>query len=71
MSAATPGAVVRAFWERTVARVRVAQGDDLFHCLSFADIAAGRIARSVDVWGDDRGDPAPDRRAPYRSEEPT
>lgn len=56
---------------RVVARVRVALGDDLFHCLSFADVDSGRIARSTDFWVDDRGDPAPDWRAPYRTEEPS
>ena len=55
---------------RVVARVRVTLGDELFHCLSFADVEDGRIARSVDFWVDDRGDPAPDWRAPYRTEEP-
>jgi SnoaL-like domain len=56
---------------RVVARVRVTLGDDLFHCVSFADVEDGRIARSVDFWVDDRGDPAPDWRAPYRTEEPS
>jgi ketosteroid isomerase-like protein len=57
---------------RVVARVRVTLGDDLFHCLSFADVEDGRIARSVDFWLDDGGDPAPDWRAPFRTpEEPT
>jgi hypothetical protein len=51
---------------RVVARVRVPHGDDLFHCVSFADVADGLIARSVDYWLDDAGDPAPDWRAPYR-----
>jgi ketosteroid isomerase-like protein len=52
---------------RVIARVRVAQGDHLFHCLSFADVEDGRIARSTDYWLDDGGDPAPDWRAPFRS----
>jgi ketosteroid isomerase-like protein len=51
---------------RVVARVRVAHRDDLFHCLSFADVQDGRIARSVDFWVDDGGDPAPEWRAPFR-----
>ncbi len=53
--------------DRVVARVRVAQDDHLFHCLSFADVEDGRIARTTDFWLDDGGDPAPDWRAPYRS----
>jgi hypothetical protein len=52
---------------RVIARVRVSQGDHLFHCLSFADVDDGRIARSTDFWLDDGGDPAPDWRAPFRS----
>ena len=56
---------------RVVARVRVSQGDVLHHCLSFADVEGGLIARSADFWLDDRGDPAPDWRAPYRTEEPS
>jgi hypothetical protein len=51
---------------RVVARVRVTQDDQLFHCLSFADVEDGRIARSTDFWLDDRGEAAPDWRAPYR-----
>jgi SnoaL-like domain len=51
---------------RVAARVRVSLGDDLFHCLSFADVEDGRIARSIDFWVDDGGDPAPDWRAPFR-----
>lgn len=51
---------------RVVARVRVPHGDDLFYCVSFADVTDGLIARSVDYWLDDTGDPAPDWRAPYR-----
>jgi hypothetical protein len=57
---------------RVVARVRVPHGDTLFHCLTFADVDDGRIARSVDFWLDDGGDPAPDWRAPFRvPEEPS
>jgi SnoaL-like domain len=56
---------------RVVARVRVTHGGGLLHCLSFADIEDGHIARSVDFWLDDRRDPAPDWRAPYRTEEPS
>lgn len=56
---------------RVVARMRVAQAGQLFHCLSFADVEGGRIARSTDFWLDDRGEPAPDWRAPYRTEEPS
>jgi hypothetical protein len=51
---------------RVVARVRVRLGDELFHCLSFADVEDGRIARSVDFWLDDHGEEAPDWRAPFR-----
>jgi ketosteroid isomerase-like protein len=51
---------------RVAARVRVSLGDDLFHCLSFAEVDDGRIVRSVDFWLDDGGDPAPDWRAPFR-----
>ena len=51
---------------RVAARVRVSHGDDLFHCLSFADVEDGRIVRSLDFWVDDGGDPAPDWRAPFR-----
>ncbi|HKY64718.1 MAG TPA: nuclear transport factor 2 family protein [Acidimicrobiales bacterium] len=51
---------------RVVARVRVAQDDHLFHCLSFADVDGDRITRSTDFWLDDGGDPSPDWRAPYR-----
>jgi SnoaL-like domain len=54
---------------RVVARVRVALGDDLFHCLSFADVEDGLIARSVDFWLDDGGEPAPDWRTPFRTPE--
>ena len=49
---------------RVAARVRVSLGDDMFHCLSFAEVDDGRIARSLDFWLDDGGDPAPDWRAP-------
>ena len=56
---------------RVVARVRVPHGDDLFHCLSFADVEDGLIARSVDYWVDDAGDPAPDWRAPFRVPHPS
>ena len=52
--------------DRVAARVRVTQGDDLFHCLSFAVVEDGLIARSLDYWVDDAGDPAPDWRAPFR-----
>lgn len=52
--------------DRVAARVRVTHGDDLFHCLSFAVVEDGLIARSIDFWLDDRGDPAPDWRAPFR-----
>jgi hypothetical protein len=55
---------------RVVARVRVAHGDVLFHCLSFADVDGDRIARSTDFWLDDGGDPAPDWRAPFRTPVP-
>ncbi len=48
------------------ARVRVSHGDDLFHCLSFAEVEDGLITRSVDFWLDDAGEPAPDWRAPFR-----
>ena len=51
---------------RVVARVRVTQEGQVFHCLSFADVDGDRIAGSVDFWLDDRGEPAPDWRAPYR-----
>ncbi len=56
---------------RVVARVRVAHGDVLFHCLSFADVDGDRIARSTDFWLDDGGDPAPDWRAPFRTPVPS
>jgi hypothetical protein len=52
--------------DRVAARVRVTQGDDLFHCLSFAEVEDGLIARSLDFWVDDAGDEAPDWRAPFR-----
>ena len=52
--------------DRVAARVRVTQGDELFHCLSFAVVEDGLIARSLDHWVDDAGDPAPDWRAPFR-----
>jgi hypothetical protein len=51
---------------RVAARIRVTLGEALFHCLSFAEVAGGLIARSVDFWVDDRGDDAPDWRAPFR-----
>jgi hypothetical protein len=51
---------------RVAARVRVTHGDDLFHCLSFAEVEDGLIARSLDFWVDDAGDEAPDWRAPFR-----
>ena len=52
--------------DRVAARIRVTQGDHLFHCLSFAVVEEGLIARSIDYWVDDRGDPAPDWRDPFR-----
>jgi SnoaL-like domain len=51
---------------RVAARVRVTHGDGLFHCLSFADVEDGLVTRSIDYWLDDRGEAAPDWRAPYR-----
>jgi hypothetical protein len=51
---------------RVVAHVRMSHGDNLFHCLSFADVVDGRIRRSLDFWVDDGGDPAPDSRAQVR-----
>ena len=54
---------------RVVARVRVTLGDELHHCLSFADVEDGLIVRSVDFWLLDGGDPAPDWRAPFRTPE--
>ena len=52
---------------RVAARVRVAHHDHLFHCLSFAVVEDGRIARSIDYWVEERGEEAPDWRAPFRS----
>ena len=54
--------------DRVVARVRVTLDETVFHCLSFADVTDGLIARSTDFWLDGGGDPAPDWRAPYREE---
>ncbi|HZM29725.1 MAG TPA: hypothetical protein VFB77_04500 [Acidimicrobiales bacterium] len=68
----TPAEVVRARWERMEARdgygsrATLADGHHVFHCLSFAVVEEGLIARSIDHSVDDRGDPAPDWRAPFR-----
>jgi hypothetical protein len=51
---------------RVAARVHVSLGDDMFHCLSFAEVDDGCIVRSLDFWLDDGGDPAPDWRAQFR-----
>jgi len=52
---------------RVAARVRVSLGDDLFHCLAFAEVEDGLITHSAEFWLDDRGEAAPDWRAPFRS----
>jgi hypothetical protein len=52
---------------RVAARVRVSLAEDRFHCLAFADVDDGLITHNVEFWLDDRGEAAPDWRAPFRS----
>lgn len=66
---------VLAQGSRVAARIRVsfapvdergaAVDGELFHCLSFADVEDGLIARSTDFWLTDHRDPPPDWRAPF------
>jgi ketosteroid isomerase-like protein len=56
---------VLAEGNRVVARIRVPLGDQLFHCLSFADVEDGRIASSTEFWLTDRAIAPPDWRAPF------